>query len=80
MAGNPKGAVHTHKSLLLQMRYFERIPWTLNKPNLIATKATHISGTTLGFIILGCGKTAVVVSNLTQKCIFDVAAKFKVFK
>lgn len=62
------------------MRYFERIPWTVDKPNLIATKATHISGTVLGFILLASGKTAVVVSTLTQTCIFNVAAKFKVLK
>lgn len=74
----PKGAVHTHKSFLYIMRSLERGPYTSHKPNLCATKATHISGTVLGFIMMAGGKTAVVVSNLTKENIFEAVEKYKV--
>ncbi|CAL8093094.1 unnamed protein product [Orchesella dallaii] len=76
--GMPKGAVHSHGSFLYQIRTLERGPFTEDKPNLYATKATHASGTTLGFVLLGIGKLSVVVSTLTLDSIISAVVKYKV--
>ncbi|ODM88238.1 putative 4-coumarate--CoA ligase 3 [Orchesella cincta] len=75
--GMPKGAVHSHGSFLCQIRTLERGPFTSDKPNLFATKATHASGTTLGLVIMATGRTSVVVSNLTLDSIISAAVKYK---
>lgn len=60
------------------MRRWEYFPWTYPKPNLVATKATHISGATVPLMIMACGKTTVAVSNPSQENIFNAAASFQV--
>ncbi|CAL8093100.1 unnamed protein product [Orchesella dallaii] len=75
--GMPKSAVHSHGSFLYQIRSLELLPVTTAKPNLYATKATHASGSTLGFVLLAIGKTAVVVSNLTLESIISAVNKYQ---
>jgi hypothetical protein len=42
--GRSKAAIHTHETVLALIMGTEFFPWTVDKPNLILSKATHITG------------------------------------
>lgn len=73
------GAVLTHKAMVMNIRLISLFPFTENKPNLVASKGVHISGTVFPLAVLASGNTGVVLSRVDKQTIMEVVHKYKVW-
>jgi len=74
--GKSKGAVHTHSTVIQQITGVEHILHK-DKPNLIASKATHVTGSIFPLSCLGMGATAIVIGQITKTHLFDAVQSYR---
>ncbi|CAL8089695.1 unnamed protein product [Orchesella dallaii] len=75
--GPSKGAVHTHGGLIQQIHLLSLFPFTETAPNLVFSKATHISGSTFPLSFLVSGKTVIVTGKVTKELVLKTVHELK---
>ncbi|XP_021943567.2 4-coumarate--CoA ligase 1 [Folsomia candida] len=75
--GPSKGAWHSHKGLVHDIRQWAGFPFMQHKPNLIASKGTHVSGALLPFAMLVRGVLGVVLAKMSKEIIIQTVDKYK---
>ena len=75
--GKSKGAAHSHHSLLNQLEGIQYFPFTVEKPNLLISKGTHITGCTFPLACLSSGKTCLVMAKITKENVFKAVDTYR---
>ena len=76
--GRSKGAVHTHRTIVHAINSTLLVPFPSEKPSLLVTKCTHISGFIFPFTFLCAGKHGVVMSAVSKTKIFQAVHDYQV--
>lgn len=72
------GAWHSHRAIVTDIRHWANFPFMEHKPNLLASKGTHVSGAVLPLAILAKGVMGVVLSKVSKEILIQAVDKYKV--
>jgi len=76
--GKSKGAIHTHKSLMVTVHLCSYFPLTYPEPNLLLCKATHVGAIMLPMAVMALGFSAVCTPDLSPQGILKCIERMKV--
>lgn len=75
--GSSKGAAHTHKIFLNSLRIWAGLHYSKDKPNVIASKGTHISGMMMPYTIMIKGAKGIVLPRVSKEILIKTVDKYK---
>jgi acyl-coenzyme A synthetase/AMP-(fatty) acid ligase len=75
--GKSKGAAHTHQSFMRIIKTLAALPWFEAKPNLVASRGTHLSGILFPLSTFVSGKTALVMAIISKANLLTGVDKYK---
>ncbi|CAL8089691.1 unnamed protein product [Orchesella dallaii] len=75
--GPPKGAVLTHGALVQHVEFIAHFPFTVSKPNLAFSVATHYSGTLFPLGILSSGNTTILTGKVSKELLWKSVSEMK---